>query len=324
MNEDTAAWRQCGLRLENLVRHAQQELVLVAPFIKAVPFRRLLALAADSIPVTVVTRWKPEEVALGVSDLEIWETVKERASTELRLCSALHAKYYRADQSCLVGSSNLTARALGWASSSNTELLLPIPAANEHIVGFESQLLESSSPVDDSVVDFIRDAAAQLQISRPSPSSAEELAEEASATPACRAGDWVPLLRHPEELYSFYEGDCDSMTGPARAAAATDLTALDVPRGLSGAQFGGDVGAQMLQSAVVAAVDAYLVESQRFGAVADFLFDQLNKRGVAPTDRDAAWQTLMRWLLFFLPGRYVHSVPHYSEIMVRRTEEADT
>jgi len=52
----------------------------------------------------------PEEIAAGVSDLDVWRVVCKRPHARLLLCPAIHAKYYRIDGLALVGSANLTRR----------------------------------------------------------------------------------------------------------------------------------------------------------------------------------------------------------------------
>src|SRR4051812_46006665 len=107
--------------LDALCSNARDELVLVAPFIKQAVLMRLLDATASSVAVRVVTRWSPQEIKSGVSDLEVWDVINARSGAVLLLRADLHAKYYRADMSCLVGSANLTHAALGLATVPNLE-----------------------------------------------------------------------------------------------------------------------------------------------------------------------------------------------------------
>src|SRR4051812_18305167 len=50
---------------------AQEELVLCAPFIKKHVLQRLVDATAPSVGLEVFTRWRPDEVAAGVSDTAI-------------------------------------------------------------------------------------------------------------------------------------------------------------------------------------------------------------------------------------------------------------
>jgi hypothetical protein len=60
-------------------------------------------------------------------------------------------------------------------------------------------------------------------------------------------------------------------------------------------------------------VDLFLETPQRFGAVTDLL-SSLSCRQNSDFDADRAWQTLMRWLRYYLPERYTLSVPRHSEV----------
>jgi hypothetical protein len=92
---------------------------------------------------------------------------------------------------------------------------------------------------------------------------------------------------------------------------------LDVPLGLSKEAFEAYVGAQLLQMPIIRQVDEFVGEPQRFGAVTAFLKQQLI--GNSPDfSANSAWQTLMRWLMYFLPTRYYRSVPNHSEVFSRK------
>ena len=122
-----------GERLKALLAGAKQRVLLCAPFIKAKVLRTLLGVVAKGVDVRIVTRWRAEEVATGVSDLEVFEVAGERLRTELLLLDDLHAKLYVADDKCLLGSANLTASALGWAEPGNIELLVPVSATDTDV-----------------------------------------------------------------------------------------------------------------------------------------------------------------------------------------------
>ena len=101
-------YERLGEVLETICRMGSREAVLVAPFIKRGALGRLLAKLPDGVRLLCVTRWRPEEIAAGVSDPDIWLDLQQRAGATLRLCPSLHAKYYRVDEACLLGSANLT------------------------------------------------------------------------------------------------------------------------------------------------------------------------------------------------------------------------
>ena len=94
-----------------------------APFAKEVIVQLLLAATPVNVSVEVVVRWLPFDIKVGVSDLEVWDIIRDRPGADLFVRQDLHAKYYRADDRCLVGSANLTGATLGLSLAPNFELL---------------------------------------------------------------------------------------------------------------------------------------------------------------------------------------------------------
>ena len=113
-----------GNRIRELFREASKA-TIVAPFIKTDALRSLLETIPPNVQLRCVTRWRPTEVAAGVSDLEILDLLRERGTFELLLVDRLHAKLYVADDRCLAGSANVTLSALGETTGAgNIEVLI--------------------------------------------------------------------------------------------------------------------------------------------------------------------------------------------------------
>jgi hypothetical protein len=126
---------------------------------------------------------------------------------------------------------------------------------------------------------------------------------------------WLPSLREPHDLFIAYSSGLSHLARASAGAAAADLAALELPSGLERPQFDALVGSRLMQNATVQGIDAFVSESQRFGAVRDLLARLLD---VDRDEADYTWQTLMRWLLEFLPERYDRRTANYSEIFRRR------
>ena len=153
-----------GEAVLELCASAQSEVLLVAPFMKSAAMNRLL----EAIPpyvqkVRCVTRWRPEEIVAGVSDLEVLDLIEQRVGATLFVHPYLHAKYFRADRRALVGSANITSRALGWSIPANLELLLPADSLTEIIQEFEKKLLQSVIEVDQTLRLGIQSAADKIK-----------------------------------------------------------------------------------------------------------------------------------------------------------------
>ena len=73
--------RVLGQMLIDAAKLSRREVVLIAPFVKADALSLILECVPDpSIPIKVVARWIPIEIAAGVCDLEIFDVVS--SSTE--------------------------------------------------------------------------------------------------------------------------------------------------------------------------------------------------------------------------------------------------
>lgn len=296
-----------GNLILEMVGAAMAELRLVAPFIKKDVLSKLLQNAPTSAAVTIFTRWRPDEVAAGVSDLEVLDVARARPGTSLYLSAPLHAKYYRADGRILLGSANLTRAALGWSPHSNLELLFEAVWPTPELRTFEETLAASSVPATDEMRDRVAAAAELLGVRAPLEPSEQRIEPLAA---------FLPRTRNPELLFTAYQAKAEELTTAAREQAALDLSALRVPGGLEEDQFTRFVSVLLMQMPTIAALDRFVAQPRRFGEVRGMVSELLSSCG---SDRDPgeAWQTVMRWLLYFVPGRYQMSVRHYSEIFSR-------
>ena len=84
--------RRDGDRLVEHLSSARREVLICAPFIKAGVIAKVLSAIPDNVEVRVITRWLPREIAVGVSDLAVFDLVAEHGNASLRLLDRLHAK----------------------------------------------------------------------------------------------------------------------------------------------------------------------------------------------------------------------------------------
>lgn len=307
---------QIGQNLQKLCNQAQSNIILVAPFIKAKILKQLLININPQIKLQCVTRWLPEDIITGVCDLEIWEVIQTFSTASLWLKSDLHAKYYRFDNQCFVGSANLTAKALGWSNSSNLELLVQLSANDPYLQKFETELFKDAFKVSENWFNSFEKLITNIsQENFTIPLKKPELIID-SAVFSADSSAWLPTLRNPEELYLAYSGDWDSLTTIACQTAAKDLSHFQVIPNLSKTAFKNYIGALLLQKPLIQKLDVFVKTPQRFGAVCNWLscfpfadFPDFNPK--------TTWQTLMRWLLYFLPSRYAVSIPRHSEVFYR-------
>ncbi|MEU4767735.1 phospholipase D family protein [Actinosynnema sp. NPDC023794] len=219
MTEPDHVWRQ----IETLLGRAETAALLVAPFIKKAVFEAVLAAIPPSVQrVDCVTRWTPAEVAAGVSDPEILDLASEDGRVHVALCPSLHAKVYRADDRCLIGSANLTGKATGRASDANIELLIEAPASHPEVQRVVRELEAASIPATAHMAALVRQQA--------------ELLTADGATEPRPVMAWYPVTRRPEALFMFYSGR-SRFAEAVEAGLVQDLALMNIPAGLSEAQF---------------------------------------------------------------------------------------
>ena len=312
-----------GADLQALVAGAEREVVLAAPFTKAAAVEGVLQHVPPGVAVKCITRWHPQEIATGVSDPEVFHLLSKHPGAAMLLWPSLHAKYYRADGRCLVGSANLTAKALGWTHPSNIELLIEAPATHPRLVAFEQRAVAEAQPATAELHALAVAAAERIRQERDWLDQTVEGQDDILLSDGAveeHTSSWLPSLRHPSDLYRAYSGLLDDLTSASRIAALRDLAVLDPPTGLSAETFPVVIAALLLQMPVIARIDAFVATSQRFGAVRDLI---ASEKGIGKREASTTWQTTMRWLLYFFPGRYLRSVPAHSEVFIRTTDNLE-
>ena len=285
--------RRDGDRLVEHLAAATQDVLICAPFIKARVLTRLLQAVPSPVPVRVVTRWLPAEIAVGVSDLEVFDVVAARDGARLDLLDRLHAKIYVADGVALAGSANLTGAALGWSDKPNLELLTTLEATGEAIGQFIDQLTEAR-PASIEERDRVCHLATELGIPK-----LNLVSDSATTAPAVL---WLPRLAAPVRLFQAYMPQTrDRLAESVLEAALEDLDALGIPPGLPEPAF---------RLAVADAFRRMPAVQRLLAAAADDLRDadgaQIIRQmpGARDLDAEQQWLTVREWMTSFLGDRY--------------------
>jgi len=283
-----------GDQLVRLVAEAKREVVLIAPFLTRPPISRLLDACPAEVPITLVGRFLPEDVKVGVCHLEAAELLIGRPGCTVRASPVLHGKMYRVDDDYLIGSANLTLRGLGWASASNLELVVPMERS-KILDTFEISVISRS---EELTLAGIRDLQARV---RRLPEASFVGLEEHSADTVL----WLPRCYTPEKLYAVYaEQDARKILASAAAAARHDLEALaPVPL---------ELGRHAFESWIAGALEAHPVSiwvraQAHDGVEAEAAIEQIKQLGVGQPDTtpEQQWEIFSRWLLHFLPRLFL-------------------
>ena len=311
MDGPKIVWADVGTAVTSLVASVQRSVVIVAPFITDRAFGRLLEVLPAQAGLLVVTRWRARDVAAGVSDTRIMDRIGERAG-RLLLHPLLHAKIYVADQRCaLVGSANISDAALGFRPEANREVLVVVQPLPTTLFALLRRIEREAVEASEEFRRAIEAAAAELEPGA-APNRGPAVAE-GGAVP-----EWYPSLRNPERLYTLY-GTLEGASADEREAAVEDLAELGIDDGLSERALWEAVAKHLVVCPHLVQFDAFVATPRRFGELTDWM--KARKRVSRPLSHRMSQryiQTLIRWLLFFRPERYILKQPNYSELFGRR------
>lgn len=305
-------FRNLGNRLVQHARGADNEILLAAPFIKREVLSRILSPVQDGFSVHVITRWKDREIAAGVSDLEVWEILRNRRSAILELLPSLHAKYYRFDDIVLAGSANLTEAALGWGQSSNLEFLNRFSA--EKATTFEKELGNGSRVTNEvyrehrkRVEEYDGPPVSMTDVDTADPVTVEGVTQVSEDKRGEATEDktewWIPRLQQPEHLYWVYSGNTEHVPQGVESRCRRDLHYLELTYGLDKQDFESQVREQLLREPVVESIDRVIKTTKPFRLIQDHL-RSLPCAENENFDAEESWQALLAWLLYFTEDRY--------------------
>ncbi len=260
-------------------------LIVAAPYIKNNALTKVVAEVRPETSVVCITRWSPHDIAMGVSDTECRTFVVQRGGS-FRLHPSLHAKYYRADDTVLVGSANLTNSALGWSSQANLEILCT-PGDDFDADTFQRRLFEESREISDeefSHWESITDLGVQIM--------------RRATGDVPRLDTWRPATRDPTHLEVAYRADYDQIASlDEQRSAQRDIQALRVPPGLTNQQV-----RAWISGCLLAASFTNTVLRLRNAEAPDILRSLAEFYKLSATDARRDMETVETWLSFFAPA----------------------
>ncbi|MFC0861643.1 hypothetical protein ACFHYQ_04955 [Sphaerimonospora cavernae] len=276
--------QRCGERLLALVRDAKV-VTIVAPFITVSGIEPLLSTLPAECSLEVITRWRPDEVAAGVSDPRVLDLVIQCGGT-VALQPVMHAKAYFADAHALVGSANVTSNGMGWHGPGAVELLIETAADDPALMSLLTVLRGTSVAATESDRDAVLAAARILP-----------LAPVRAPIEATERSDWLPTYRPPEVLWRVYTGQREESVAEL---VRPELAALGIPTGLATEEaFNTYVGA-ILRQGFTGRIARECSNLTTMKAV-QRLVDLCGEMGRTIDDPADSWETLAAWIAHFLP-----------------------
>lgn len=283
--------------VKSLLETAESEALICAPFIKVEALRRITASMNEDVSLNIYTRWLVHEVALGVSDLEVFEVCEEHPKWRLYHVENVHAKCFKADNEVLVGSANVTNAALGWSRFPNIEIVAPIDQRHPSVQKLISSLKNAEIITREFKEKIEREAGIlNLDDLKDCARHWEELKGEQEY--------WLPSCSVPQYLYKVYRQELSSrlITQSVIEDARNDLEDLSVPNGLSESGFGDYVRSVLFETPSFA---MFIREIP--GRLTEAKAKEILSKMRPSADEEARtlhWHNILQWFDIFLASKF--------------------
>ena len=260
----------------------------------------------------MICRWRPEDIVAGISDLEVFNFLKESGS-QLYVNPDIHLKLYVfASNMAFNTSGNMTLRGLGYSENANIEVGNMVTlSTNDWMKIYE--IINNSRQVDDALYQRFKDYAAQ----RP-PRGA--LLPPMDLLPLAKTYtiSSLPATESPITLGDFYfDPNPEKLTPEEVRRAAHDLAIFGIPPGLPRSEFDKELGVKFCQTPFVKDFVELLKtkRSLRFGAVNDWIHKKCED-----VPLPYRWEIKVNtrifydWLMHYLPD-ITWDRPQYSQVI---------
>ena len=140
-----------GDRLQSFYKGVDTPIYIFSPYISPEALKKIVS-TSNTNKISIITTWKPDDLKSGISSLELYELCK-RSGWTLYINSRLHAKIYSISfDSCYIGSSNCTDRAL-FQKEGNIECFALLEKMSKGNSLELTRIINSSILIDDRVYD---------------------------------------------------------------------------------------------------------------------------------------------------------------------------
>ena len=288
-----------GERIRKLLAGATEEARIISPFIKVETFRSLLRAVPTGVRVLCVTRWQAQEVADGISDVEVLDVLEGHGNYRLTLVDTLHAKVYMAGERCLVGSANVTAAGLGEAGDAgNVEVLVEKTTSDPDIVALLDEIARRERVATKAMAETVRALARSLPADR---------------TSVNVVAPWHPRSRKPELAYQFYSTPPSGFLKTAHRSVVRDLSESSLSPGLSEEEFSWAIRESLAEIEPAARLlrgknDAMLTRGEALE-----YFERAASGETTPND---LWIAFVEWMAHFFPDRLIKQ--EIADVALRR------
>lgn len=312
-NDNHLVWTPTYQYVAEKIREKKKLLFLIAPFIKREPLKRLLNECQDLSELQVIARWDPDYIVKEVTDLEIYEDLKQ-LGIPLYHHPHIHLKMLVFNQSWAYHSSgNVTMNGLGLSNQPNIEVGAQIRLEEKDIIELQ-KLLAGAVVIDDEHYE----KALEYKRDNPSPRTSLPPFEIKPQTDKAFSRLSLPAVQSPEKLYEIYlKPEAYRDDEDLYDAYVHDVILYDIAHGLNREEFFHHLTANFKGQAFVEAVAAFIQSegSIHFGGMNAWITEHCSDN---PTPRrweiKSTTNRLYDWLAYFF-NEITWDRPKHSQVI---------
>jgi len=292
--------------LRYLIEGAQFEILIFSPYINTGALTNLLKKSPTSLSVTIITTWKPADLALGYSDLKLYPFCKER-NIPLLLNKNIHLKAIVIDnmKSAYIGSGNITNAGLALGDKYNYEL----GVINENLTLddkiYFDKIISEAEQVDDGYYQTVKQRVEELD----KPKFDEEFDIELTTKKDFLLTS-LPMSNNVDEFYDHYSRpDNDHGSDEDIRSAEHDRRLYQIPRGLNKNEFDKLLIQNFLRHPFIVEYLDFIGDGKYFGKMSNWLH---NKVTTVPTPRRydiKKTQNRVNSFILHLSDEYAEEIP---------------
>jgi hypothetical protein len=293
-------------KIEQIVFSANN-FVLFVPYIKKSILLKLLANISFSEDNAIITTWKPQDIALGSSDIEIYPLCKQKRIT-LLINNRIHLKSFVINdfKSSVVTSSNISARGFALSQNYNYELGTFIPDLSIEDKIYYDKIIEESEEVTQAYYDQVKEQSRTLELKKGMP---EEFNIKKDISDREFLLTALPMTDDVETLTDIYNGN-RAYEDDILRSAEHDLRLYNISRGYSEIDFKKILKKKFFNHKFIKNLIEFVGEGKYFGEASSWLHDNCTN---VPTPRrfevKEALQRIYNFIVSLSDGRYIVEVP---------------
>ena len=265
--------------LNSLIASARNEISIFSPYIKTKALKTLLENSEKSLNITIITTWKPKDLAMGYSDLDLFPFCKDN-NFPLLLNNNIHLKAIAIDNmtSIYIGSGNITHAGLGIGNKFNYELGVIHDDLLLDDKIYLDQIILESDPVDDEHYNKNKEDVKKLD----KPKFDENFDIDTTKNKNFLLSS-LPMSEDVTEFFNHYSrSNNDHTTEEEIRSAEHDRLLYKIPQGLNKSEFKKILKKNFLNHPFIIEYLSFIGDGKYFGETSAWLHKKVT---TVPTPR---------------------------------------